>query len=291
MERQRQKEADATVALTLTLTLTMMLAVVLIAGVPAAATAADSADGRANGLTLKMVDTYQLFTNGARSASEQVADIFAEIGVTVDWNEPTTAALPEPGKAELLVYLRPNRPEKLGLDKNVLGAVLSGNKPQRVLYIFLPRVAESAGAKLGGNLSAEDQRNLARALARVVVHEAFHAIAPKLPHAKTGLTSAKLTQWVLVRGKAEIDAEAARVFRVELAGLWEAAATKTSDFGTYSSGAAGGPGGTNSSGWGSSGVRSRPESPGWSDAMGFARNEAYGSDSVPGGCQPGTLPW
>ena len=76
-------------------------------------------------------------------------------------------------------------------------------------------------------LSTEDERNLARALARVVVHEAFHAIAPELPHAKKGLTSSNLTRRVLLRGKAEIDAKAARVFRVELAGLWEAAATQT----------------------------------------------------------------
>ena len=86
---------------------------------------------------------------------------------------------------------------RFGGDPNAVGRSL----------IFMPTIAVAAGVELGGMMSAEAERHLARALARVIVHEAFHAIAPGLPHAQTGLTSADLTRDALLRGKAQIAAE------------------------------------------------------------------------------------
>ena len=179
-------------------------------------------------LTLKPVDSDSLVSTPVwKAVAGEVVRVFSGIGVEVDWTEPTTTTLPEAGQAQLLVYLRASRPEQLGLGETVLGAVLSNRAPQRVLFVYMPTIAEVAVALLGGMLGVEDERHLATAIARVIVHETFHAIAPELAHADAGLTSANLTRDVLVRGKAEVARESARVFSRQLAVLWDQASAET----------------------------------------------------------------
>ena len=59
---------------------------------------------------------------------------------------------------------------------------------RRSVYVFYHRVARVLGvaSERDGMMEPSDRRRLAKALARVVVHELVHRVAPDLPHADSG---------------------------------------------------------------------------------------------------------
>lgn len=170
------------------------------------------------GIALRIIDSCHSIPTGLSATRAQVERRFADLGVTVRWLDSPVEVV-ESGVPALVVHLRPSRPEEIRLDRRVMAAVLDPTNPRRYIYVFVPRIAENLGIRLSTMMSVEEERQLARALSRVILHEVFHAVAPELPHAHTGLTQAELSRDALIGSRPRVEPNAAEVFRVELAKL------------------------------------------------------------------------
>ncbi len=85
--------------------------------------------------------------------------------------------------------------------------MVPGSRPPRVI-VFPGRVFRVIDAyrDLGGPRAVRYNRATARALARVVVHELGHAIAPEQPHAEEGVMRGTLSRRFLEARELRIDA-------------------------------------------------------------------------------------
>ncbi len=81
-----------------------------------------------------------------------------------------------------------------------MGIVVSEPRPRRHVIIFPERVLRvlDADRHAGRPLAARRSQQIARAFARVVVHELVHAIAPEHSHAKQGLMRGTLNRQLLL---------------------------------------------------------------------------------------------
>jgi hypothetical protein len=89
-----------------------------------------------------------------------------------------------------------------------MGVVLLPDRSQQEsVYLFYQPILRNAGLgrKAGAMLMPGERRDLARAIARVLVHEVVHAVAPNLSHADEGVMHDALLVGALLRQAITID--------------------------------------------------------------------------------------
>jgi hypothetical protein len=95
----------------------------------------------------------------------------------------------------------------------------------RAAWIFSSGVVWALG--LGRDpLSTSEEREVARALGRVVAHEIVHVVAPEVPHARKGLMQPSLNRYDLIRPGLTLESQHHRAF---VAGLGSFLAEETPD--------------------------------------------------------------
>ncbi len=159
-------------------------------------------------LELVWLDAHGLFPDFERVRSE--ADlILRDVGVAVRWEvgsdpKPSTA-----GERRIQVVLMPSEPSGWGLSPNAMGVVLLPDKSQQnSVYVFYRPILRNIGLgrREGAMLNPRERRDAARALARVLIHEVIHAVAPNLSHADEGVMHDSLLMGELSSRDIEIDA-------------------------------------------------------------------------------------
>lgn len=158
-------------------------------------------------LDLVWLDAHGLFPDFERVRSE-AEPIFRDLGVTVRWE---VGSDPRPSTAEELrihVVLMPSEPSGWGISANAMGVVLLPDRSQQEsVFLFYPPILRNAGLvrRAGTMLRPSERRDLSRAIARVLVHEVVHAIAPNLSHADEGVMHDALLVGALLKQDIEID--------------------------------------------------------------------------------------
>jgi hypothetical protein len=158
-------------------------------------------------LELVWLDSHGLFPVFDRVRSE--ADpIFRDLGVAIRWEVETD---PRPSTADELriqVVLMPSEPSGWGISANAMGVVLLPQRSQQdSVYLFYGPILRNVGLgrKAGAMLNPRERRDVARAIARVLVHEVVHAIAPNLSHADEGVMHDALLIEALLQREIEVD--------------------------------------------------------------------------------------
>ena len=160
----------------------------------------------------------------ASAVRREVENLFEDIDCDVRWRQEGRSDL-QSGEVGLRVIVMPSKPAGWShLSPDGMGVVFAQEvTSSRTVYIFSPTIARALGygphSASRPNLPPRERRLLVRAFGRVIGHEVFHAIAPRLPHAADGLTSSALDRNFLARPKTFINAKSAAVFCEELGKL------------------------------------------------------------------------
>jgi hypothetical protein len=96
----------------------------------------------------------------------------------------------------------------------VLGATVGNPGERKTVFIFAPNVLNMLGHH--GVRGHREEHELARALGRIVAHEAVHVLLPHHPHAARGVMNARWSRSFLVRAKLRLDPLIAEALRVKL---------------------------------------------------------------------------
>ncbi len=189
---------------------------------PAVASEGSSAEGRdqpSQRLALRWCNPHRLFDSGWQRVGKELQRTLEAIDVASSWKrcDQETGAPPE---QRIRVVLVRSDPADWGLSPQVMGAVLSQNRPQSEVYVFFNGVARALGyspeVRQDRWPSAQEKRELARAMSRVIVHEIVHAVLPTRPHASEGLTRSRLDRTALLGAKMHLNASAAAELRSAL---------------------------------------------------------------------------
>jgi len=150
---------------------------------------------------------YKLLKNklseGARTALEkETRAIFAEAGIELTFFVGSPENQERSDAPAIRVVLMPRSAEGWTLPGEAMGAILERIPTERTVYIFVPVVERVIGASVDRKEMLHDGRKaqaLARALARVLAHEAVHALDPEIPHGPEGsVMSDNLTTGLLL---------------------------------------------------------------------------------------------
>lgn len=137
----------------------------------------------------------------------EVETILEKAGVRVYWSD--AVGEPAPGAAlPVSIVVSPSAPEGEGwhLSPSTMGVYLATAESSAV-FVFYHRVAsvlEGPSAR-DGMMPPAERKRLAKALARIVVHELVHRVAPDLPHADSGIMRRDLGRSLLLRSRLELD--------------------------------------------------------------------------------------
>jgi hypothetical protein len=158
-------------------------------------------------LDLVWLDAHGLFPDFDRVRVEADA-IFSDLEVSVGWEVGTDPGPSAAGVRRIRVVLMPSEPSGWGISPNAMGVVLLPNRGrQGSVYLFYRPILRNIG--LGGReatmLTPRERRDTARAIARVLLHEVIHAIAPRLSHADEGVMHDSLLMGALARREIAID--------------------------------------------------------------------------------------
>jgi hypothetical protein len=169
--------------------------------------AATAKGEQARTLELVWLDAHGLFPDFDRVRSE--ADpIFRDLRVAVRWE---VGSDPRPFSADevrIQIVLMPSEPAGWGISPSAMGVVLLAERArQNTAYLFYPPILRNVGLgrKAGAMLNPRERRDVARAVARVLVHEVIHTIAPNLSHADEGVMHDALLMGALSRSEIAID--------------------------------------------------------------------------------------
>ncbi len=158
-------------------------------------------------LELVWLDSHGLFPDFERVRSE-AEPIFRDLGVEVEWEVGSDPRPAISGTAGVQVVLMPSEPSGWGIAANAMGVVLLPSRSQQhSVFLFYPPILRNVGLgrRAGSMLNPRERRDVARALARVVVHEVVHAVAPNLSHADRGVMHDSLLSGALAKPTIEID--------------------------------------------------------------------------------------
>jgi hypothetical protein len=163
--------------------------------------------GERRELQLVWVDAHGLFPDFERVHSE--ADvIFRDLGVDVCWEVGSDPRRSDAGERRIQVVLMPSEPSGWGISPNAMGVVLiPASAQQDSVYLFYRPILRNIGLgrRGGAMLNPRERRDTARAIARVLIHEVVHAIAPNLSHADEGVMHDSLLMGALSNRGIEID--------------------------------------------------------------------------------------
>jgi hypothetical protein len=122
---------------------------------------------------------------------------FEPLGVEIDFTE---AGVP--------VVLVPTEPAEWGFPPDAMGTV-AGPRDHPRIYVFFPTVVRSVGYRpevLRERWPTQrEERDLGKALAKVLAHEVIHAVLPSRPHGEEDITRWKLDRESLLASRIAID--------------------------------------------------------------------------------------
>jgi hypothetical protein len=184
------------------------------------AVAEENIDHTSTQIKLVWQDGNKLLSSGRDQVGREVVRLFESVGVKVDWVHRSNPD--EESQISIRVVLAGD-PTYWRQAPNAMGIVFDGHGPQSSVYIFFHSIVRTLGWRpkslAGRMLDPRKQAALSRALAKVIAHEVFHAVAPSLPHGPAGLTQAQLDRSFLLSPCAEVHPYSASVFRLELTKL------------------------------------------------------------------------
>lgn len=169
-------------------------------------------------LALGWYDGFQLCRAMKSAVQEEVAQIFAGIGVRVHWEDEPGARPTNGAETPVNVVLVRQHPSTWGLKPSTLGVVI-GRRDPRTAYAFVSRAFRVVGhmAEKPNNCPGPKARHqVSRALGRVIAHEIFHTIAPDHPHAEDGLMHGHMDRNRLLARFIGLDAECSKAFLLAL---------------------------------------------------------------------------
>jgi hypothetical protein len=136
-------------------------------------------------LTVSLVDVEGLLSDeGVVLLTAEVRGVFREIGVNARVVRAAPGRPIEEGEGVVVpVIARRRQPPNLGPDR-IMGLVLRDHAAPSPVWVFVDNVRSTLRTREG---IATDARELGVAVGRVVAHEVIHALAPRHPHALTGL--------------------------------------------------------------------------------------------------------
>jgi hypothetical protein len=134
-----------------------------------------------------------LFTD----VQEETGVIFGGVGVATQWRRAGERDLARTD--EVSVIFVPHTATSSRQGRCVLGATPVGAREHRTVWVHARHVLAALGLPSrfqSGRLAPRDRVVFTRALARVIVHEVVHALAPEIPH-QEGIMSECLTRKLL----------------------------------------------------------------------------------------------
>jgi hypothetical protein len=158
-------------------------------------------------LHLVWLDAHKLFPDFERVRSEADA-IFRDLGVSVRWEVGSDPRASEASEHRIQVVLLPSEPSGWGISPNAMGVVLLPSREQQdSVYLFYRPILRNAGLgrRAGTILNPRERKDAARAIARVLIHEVIHAVAPNISHADKGVMHDSLLIGALSSPRIEID--------------------------------------------------------------------------------------
>jgi hypothetical protein len=162
--------------------------------------------GEREALELVWLDAHGLFPDFERVRAE--ADpIFRDLGAAVRWEVGSDPRPSAAGGVRIQVILMPSEPSGFRISPDTMGVVLLPNRdPQTSAYLFYRPILRNVGLRNGGGMmDPRARKDVARAIARVLVHEVVHAVAPNLSHADEGVMCEALLVGALLRQAIGID--------------------------------------------------------------------------------------
>jgi hypothetical protein len=163
-------------------------------------------------LTLQWCDPQGLYTHGWERVGTELHRAFEPLGVAVRFTKDGAGAIP--------VVLVRSEPGEWGFPRDAMGAV-AGSRDRPRIYIFFSPVARALGYRpevLRERWpTTREERDLGRAFARVIAHEAIHAVLPSRPHSEEGITRWKLDRSSLLGSGIELDPLLAEELRATMA--------------------------------------------------------------------------
>lgn len=177
-------------------------------------TAADSPAGATEErdlvlLRIALFDNVGLPTEVVAGIRNDAEAVFGQMGVAIEWHEPKWAAHGAGEEREpyyLKVLLTSYEPPSLGLTDAALGAAIGVGFPRDAVWVFDPVIRRVLRGDSRRPRPLDDAL-IARAYARVLVHEAVHAITARRRHSARGLMTSSLDRDALVGMRIEIDSE------------------------------------------------------------------------------------
>jgi hypothetical protein len=151
-------------------------------------------------LDLVYVDVQDAATQTIPAFTREASRILAQVGMNARWRSGGRGVVA--GNNELTVVLMADI-GSARIPTHVLGATVVGEKAVRTVWIYLPHVAATLGVDADPFRPA-DIHLLAVALGRVAAHEILHALAPRLPHSRSGLMAERLGRSALLGPDVEV---------------------------------------------------------------------------------------
>ena len=189
-------------------------------GAPGAGPASSLAQAGPRDLpTLELVffDPLNALPCGLESLAGEADAVLRPLGVRIAWRQGGPGTLTRRPQLHVVLLDGPAA-ERLQL---VLGATPHEPGASLHFWISMPAVKRVLGLDPVRDraLSLAQRVQVARAIARVVVHETVHALAPELPHAPAGLMCDHLDRAFLLASRVPIDVRAAAALRAAFEAL------------------------------------------------------------------------
>jgi hypothetical protein len=166
------------------------------------------------------------FPNATREASA----ILASAGVETEWTHGEASTVTDGDELKVVLMGGPARGAHL--PERVMGGARRGAQSQTA-WIYLSNVIWALGLQDRGSrgYSAREQEEIARALGRVVAHELVHAVAPDIPHSRTGLMADTMGRSLLLQRTLSLAPAEQAALRAGVAGPWSPVAAVSTPVG------------------------------------------------------------
>lgn len=162
-------------------------------------------------LRLVWIDVLSSAPFAYAAASREAAAILGAAGVDAEWTaaDPSTVT----SDTELKIVLMAAA-SGAGLPERVMGGTLRGGQ-SRTAWIYPSNVLRALALphRSVRDLARSQQEQVARALGRVIAHEIVHAVAPDLPHSRTGLMAHTIGRGLLLQARVALAPAEQRALR------------------------------------------------------------------------------
>jgi hypothetical protein len=195
----------------------VVLSVALFACVRGGAVAAaESETASPPRLRLAWIDVLGSAPFAFLNASREASAILAGAGVETEWSIGDTSTVSM--EDELKVVVMEGITNGARLPEHVMGGTRRGAQ-SRTTWVYVSNVLWALGMqdRPRKSFTAAEEVEISRALGRVVAHEIVHALAPELPHSRTGLMASRIGRDQLVHGRAVLSAREQKALRAGFA--------------------------------------------------------------------------